>query len=214
MTRRLFPFVALVVVGCGAWGGTRAPTRPTQEPDLDYPVGEFQLTDRGGKRVTDKDLRGQVWVASFVFTRCTGTCPAVTTAMQHLQRDLGGELKGGKLKLVTFTVDPTHDDRRALNEYANARGADPNHWLFLTGDEKTIHQLLQERFKQAVTRNPDPGAPAGDLFDHGSRLVVVDGAGVIRAMYEGLPNRNDPDGQSKFDAGLVRLKERVRELLK
>src|SRR5215510_13458307 len=129
MTRRLLPFVVLVAAGCGAWGGSRTSTQPAQ-PDLDFPVGEFALTERSGKQVTDKDLRGKVWIGSFIFTRCTGPCPAVTSTMARLQSELKDELNGGKLKLVTFTVDPTRDDLKALNDYANNRQADPNNWWF------------------------------------------------------------------------------------
>src|SRR6266545_5508197 len=102
MIRRIFPFVVLVAAGCGA-AGSRTSTPQTQtQPDLDYPVGEFSLTERSGKTITDKDLRGQVWIGSFVFTRCTGPCPAVTNTMGRLQADLKDEMKAGKVKLVTF----------------------------------------------------------------------------------------------------------------
>lgn len=213
MTRRIFPFAVLVVAGCGAFGGPRTPTQPAQ-PDLDYPVGEFALTERSGKQVTDKDLRGNVWVASFVFTRCTGPCPAVTQTMATLQRDLADELKGGNLKLVTFTVDPARDDLQALKAYADNRQADPNNWLFLTGDEKTIHKLMQEQFKQAVERKVGPEVKPGDEFGHSTRLVLVDKNGVIRDTFEGLPDDQFPDGKERFEIGLKRLKDRVRELLK
>ena len=143
MFRHFLPFAVLVLAGCGA-AGSRTPTQPVQA-DLDYPIGEFALTERSGKTVTDKDLRGNVWVGSFIFTRCSGPCPAVTNTMARLQRDLAAELKGGKFKLVTFTVDPARDDLAALKDYANNRQADPNNWLFLTGEEKTIHKLLQEQ---------------------------------------------------------------------
>jgi protein SCO1 len=213
MTRRIFPIIFAFAAGCGAWGGTRTPTQPTQ-PDLDFPVGEFALTERSGKRVTDKDLRGSVWIGSFVFTRCTGPCPAVTQTMARLQSELKDELKGGKLKLVTFTVDPARDDLKALNDYANNRQADPNNWLFLTGDEKAIHKLLQEQFKQVVERKLGPDVKPGDEFGHSTRLVLVDKNGVIRAMYEGLPDDEFPDGKERFESGLSRLKDRARELLK
>src|SRR5215471_19542483 len=106
--RRLFPFVVLVAAGCGTWGGSRTSPTPAQpeQPDLDFPVGEFALTERSGKPVTDKDLRGKVWIGSFVFTRCTGPCPAVTNTMARLQAELKDEMKAGTVKLVTFTVDP------------------------------------------------------------------------------------------------------------
>jgi cytochrome oxidase Cu insertion factor (SCO1/SenC/PrrC family) len=213
MFRRTLPLAALLVAGCGAWGGSRLPPAPAR-PDLDYPVGEFSLTERSGKTVTDKDLRGRVWVGSFVFTRCNGPCPAVTNTMARLQGLLKDELTAGKVKLVTFTVDPTRDDLAALKDYADNRQADPDNWLFLTGDEKTVHHLLREQFKQAAGRKTGPDVKAGDEFEHSTKLVLVDKAGVIRAMYDGLASDDMPDGKERFEAGLVRLQERVRELTK
>ena len=210
MIRRIFPFAVLAAVGCGAWGNPRT-TEPKQ-PDLDFPVGEFALTERSGKKVTDKDLRDSVWISSFIFTRCSGPCPAVTQTMRRLQDELKAELQGGKLKLVTFTVDPDRDDLKALNDYANTRQADPN-WLFLTGDKKAIHTLSQEQFKQAIEHKVGPDVKPGDEFGHSTRLILVDKNGVIRAMYEGLPDDEMPDGKERFEAGLVRLKDRARELL-
>lgn len=212
MTRRILPFVVLIATGCGAMSKTR-PTEPAQ-PDLDFPVGEFALTERSGKKVTDKDLRGSVWVSSFIFTRCNGPCPAVTQAMRRLQDDFKDELASGKLKLVTFTVDPDRDDLKELNAYADTRQADKNNWLFLTGDKKTIHTLCREQFKQAIEQKVGPDVDPGDAFGHSTRLILVDRNGVIRAMYEGLPDKDRPDGKDRFEAGLVRLKERARELLK
>jgi cytochrome oxidase Cu insertion factor (SCO1/SenC/PrrC family) len=213
---RLLPFVVLLVAGCGAGQGGRAPTGSADPPllDLDLPVGEFSLTERSGKPVTDKDLRGTVWIGSFVFTRCTGPCPAVTNTMGRLQAGLKDEMKAGRVKLVTFTVDPARDDLQALKEYANSRQADPTNWLFLTGDEKTIHKLLREQFKQAVERKLGPDVKPGDEFGHSTRLVLVDKNGVIRGMYDGLPDDQFPDGKERFESGLVRLRNRVHELLK
>jgi cytochrome oxidase Cu insertion factor (SCO1/SenC/PrrC family) len=177
-------------------------------------VGEFSLTERSGKTVTEKDLRGTVWIASFIFTRCNGPCPAVTSTMARLQGELKDELKAGKLKLITFTVDPTRDDLKALNEYAKLRQADPDNWLFLTGDEKTVHQLLREQFKQAVERVPEAAAQPGQEYNHSTRLILVDKTGLVRGMYSGLPDDQFPDGKERFEAGLTTLRTRVRELMK
>src|SRR5579883_36286 len=213
--KRSFPLVFLLAVGCGALGGTGSSTHLTPpQPDLDYPIGEFSLTERSGKTVTDKDLRGKVWIGSFIFTRCTGPCPAVTSTMQRLQRELATELKSGQVNLVTFTVDPVRDDLKSLNAYAYNRQADPNYWLFLTGEEKTIHKLMQEQFKQAVERKVGEEAKPGDEFGHSTRLILVDKNGVIRGMYDGLANQEVPGGKENFEESLTRLKDRVRELSK
>src|SRR5581483_556163 len=117
MTARLLPLLALFLAGCGAVADPRSTPSP-EPPDLDFPVGTFRLTERSGRTVTEQDLRGKVWVASFIFTRCTGPCPQVTSTMRRLQSELGDELQAGRVKLVTFTVDPEHDDLRKLREYA------------------------------------------------------------------------------------------------
>jgi cytochrome oxidase Cu insertion factor (SCO1/SenC/PrrC family) len=219
--RRILPFAVLVATGCVfavlvAAGCVSSPTTPTQprKPDLDFPVGEFSLTERSGKTVTEKDLRGKVWIASFVFTRCNGPCPAVTSTMARLQTELKPVLMRGDVKLVTFTVDPERDDLKALKEYANNRQADPENWLFLTGDKKTIHTLVKEQFKQAVEEKSGPDAKPGDEFGHSTRLLLVDKNNVIRAAFDGLPNDEMPDGKEQFEDGLKQLKERVRELLR
>ena len=212
MTARLTPLL-LFLAGCGAAAGPRRGT-PDDPPDLAYPVGAFILTERSGRSATEQDLRGKVWVASFIFTRCSGPCPQVTSTMRRLQSELKEELDAGRVKLVTFTVDPKHDDLAKLREYANSRGADPQHWLFLTGDEATIHTLLREQFKQAVERRTGPNVDPGTAFDHSPRLVVVDKEGVIRATFPGIRGDSFPDADATFEADLARLKDKVRELLR
>src|SRR5262249_9328900 len=145
---------ALFLVGCGTSPEPR-PSPTPGETDPGYQVGPFSLTERSGKTITDKDLRGSVWIASFVFTRCNGPCRAVSSTVARLQAEFKNE---PGVKFVTFTVDPTHDDLTALRAYAKNRNADPERWLFLTGDEATVHKLIREQFKQAVERNPEPGA--------------------------------------------------------
>src|SRR4029079_2220888 len=61
---------------------TRALTRelPTP-PALRVPLPAFELTNERGERFTLNDLRGQVWVADFVFTSCPTVCPKLTKRM-------------------------------------------------------------------------------------------------------------------------------------
>jgi cytochrome oxidase Cu insertion factor (SCO1/SenC/PrrC family) len=112
------------------------------------------------------------------------------------------------VRLVTFTVDPTRDDPAELRKYADIRRADKERWLFLTGDEKEIHQLLQQSFKVPASRNPK-GQP-GEDFDHSSRLVVVDRQGNVRGFFQGM---GDPENPNMLDAELKKLKDLVTALL-
>ena len=197
--------VTLLLAGCGVTSSTTSRTDSAQ-PDLDYPVGSFTLIERSGRKIAEKDLRGDVWVASFIFTRCSGPCPQVTSTVAQLQ----SELKDlPQVKFVTFTVDPKRDDLTALREYAKNRNADPERWLFLTGDEETIHKLMREQFKQPVERKTGPDVQPGDEFGHSPRLVLVDRNGIIRAMCDGLPNEHFPE---RFKDDLEGFKTRIRDL--
>lgn len=206
--RSLLLISLLLVIGCGPTRDAKHTGSP-ETPDLDFPVGSFSLTERGGRTVTEKDLHGKVWVASFVFTRCMGPCPAVTATVRRLQDELADQ---PDVRFVTFTVDPSRDNPDELKRYAERYQADPKRWLFLTGDEATIHKLMRERFKLAVGRREGPNVAAGDEFDHSTRLSVVDKRGVIRATFGGIANDQRDDGPAAFDANLTRLKEKVRAL--
>jgi len=197
-----------IAAGCGPRAASSS--RPSGTPDLDFPVGSFSLTERSGKTVTEKDLLGKVWVASFVFTRCLGPCPAVTGTVKELQAEFRDV---PDLRFVTFTVDPSRDSPDELAKYAAKYGADPERWLFLTGPEETIHALMRDRFKLAVGRK-EGDVKEGDEYDHSTRLSVVDKKGVIRASFAGIRDDARPDAKEAFAENLTRLKETVRRLAK
>ena len=138
-------------------------------------VPEFSLTERSKRSVTRKDLEGQVWVADFIFTRCAGICPTMSSNMQKLQDRLPKEVR-----LVSFTVDPYNDTPEILTEYAKRYNADAERWLFLTGDPEAIQNLSVGGFKLAL----DPtGGTEAEPITHSSRFVLVDRKGHIRGYY-------------------------------
>jgi protein SCO1/2 len=192
--------------GSGCAGGTPPNSRASE--NLDYPVGDFSLTERSERTVTSKDLQGKVWIASFVFTHCPGPCKEVTATVSRLQKEFS-DLPD--VRFVTFTIDPKRDDAATLRQYAMIAGADGEKWLFLTGDEPTIHKLLLQQFKQSVgvTANAKPGEEFGG---HSTRLSVVDKKGVIRAIFDGVHNPNSPNANAEYEENMRRLKGMVREL--
>jgi protein SCO1/2/putative membrane protein len=133
------------------------------------PVGDFSLTERSGKTVTQDTLKGKVWIASFIFTRCHTHCPRITNTVSDLQEKLR-DVKD--VRFVTITIDPTHDTPEVLRKYAAEHEAHPERWLFLTGDESEIDRLLNQQFKV--------GGKSGELM-HSTRLVLVDRDGHMQA---------------------------------
>jgi cytochrome oxidase Cu insertion factor (SCO1/SenC/PrrC family) len=204
--------VAAFALGCG--GASRS--TDTGSPDAGgpanftpIPLPDFTLTERNGKPVSLADLKGKVWVASFVFTRCTGPCPKVSAAVARLQSELAPTRPD--LRFVTFSVDPDHDTPAVLAKYAERFGAKPGVWLFLTGKEGEVHKLLNEGFLVHAARNQS-GKP-GDEFTHSTKLVVVDKAGRVRGLFDGVKADWDDTGE-QYETGLIRLAAKVDELLK
>jgi protein SCO1 len=209
--RFILVVAALSVVnsGCGSSTARNDKTDASPLADLDYPVGAFSLIERDGRTVTDRDLLGKVWIASFVFTRCMGNCPAVTASVRELQ----SRIADPNVVFVTFTVNGAHDTPAELKKYADRYQADPRRWLFLTGDEQTIRRLLQERFKQSAGDRPSAKLSEIDaLASHSTRLIVVDKKGTIRAMYDGMRNANFPESEERFAENLKRLQDKVKQL--
>lgn len=110
-------------------------------------VPAFSLIERSGRPLRASDLRGVVWIADFIYTRCTDTCPLQSAQMARLQAEYRD---AADLRLVSVTVDPARDTPRVLARYAARFGADPPRWLFLTGDKAAILHLAREGFRLGV----------------------------------------------------------------
>lgn len=140
-------------------------------------VPAFVLTDQTGHPVSQETLRGAVWIADFIFTRCAGQCPMMSEQMSRLAQAFQEE---PSLVLVSFTVDPAHDTPEILARYAAAHAARPAQWRFLTGDLQTITRLSQAGFQLAFS---DEGT-AEEPITHSRRFVLVDRQGVLRGSYD------------------------------
>jgi protein SCO1/2 len=170
-------------------------------------VGDFSLTERSGRTVSKDDLLGKVWIASFEFTRCTSGCPQISATMEQLQADLS---RFPDVRLVTFTVDPEHDRPEELREYAKHYHADPERWLFLTGEEKAIYPLLEKSFHLPAQKNPS--GDSGNAVMHSPKLVVVDRQGRIRGYFDGRADSNSTDPQGDQQRNLHKLKSQIAAL--
>jgi cytochrome oxidase Cu insertion factor (SCO1/SenC/PrrC family) len=193
----------LVLAGCAG------PVSPGTIINDDLgPVGDFALTERTGRTIHRDDLLGKVWVGAFVFTRCAGPCHQVSGTMARLQHDLA-DLPD--VRLVTFTVDPEYDTRRVLNEYAERRNADPERWLFLTGEPDKVYSLIRNGFHLYAEPNRGAERTAGNEVTHDVRLALVDRRGHLRVGKTSTGSEGYFDGTRAEDIPL--LEEKVRALL-
>lgn len=155
-------------------------------------VPDFMLIDRSGRKIALADLKGKVWVAQFFYTHCTDICPLTVPQMGLLHLEyLNDPDFRSVVRFVSITVDPERDTPEVLSKYAEHFSADPDLWLFLTGDKATIVRLAQQGFKLGIGEEANPPEIAKktgeekELF-HSNRLVLIDRKAQIRGYYSGI----------------------------
>jgi protein SCO1 len=166
-------------------------------PPLLAAVPPFRLVDQGGQPFGSADLAGRVWVASFVFTRCQTTCPALTRVVTRVQ-DRTRALEPA-FHLVTFSVDPDYDTPGRLADYARTAHASPRMWTFLTGPSDEVRATVERGLRVGFGGASDGASPPGSL--HGTSLVLVDGRGRVRGYYD--PEAPDVVERLVRDVGLL-----------
>jgi len=136
-------------------------------------IPAFDLVDQNSKQFTLENLEGNVWLADFIFTTCSGPCPIMTERMGMVQHDL---LDIDKLKFVSFTVNPDYDTPEVLKKYAQRFDADVGSWSFVTGKYEQIQELIVEGFKMGDVE---------EIVFHSTRFALVDHEGNLRGYYSG-----------------------------
>lgn len=198
--RRLLWFsLAVVLIGVGmAWVVSSQGHRAISD-SRPLPVGsavpEFALTRQDGVTIHRSDLLGKVWVADFIFTRCPGPCRELSQRMRSLALSLQDH--ADDVRLVSFSVDPSHDTPAVLRRYARELHADETMWWFLTDDdEAAMLRLIRQGFFQSVF----PATEDTGLI-HSNYFLVIGRQGRLRASHDGM----DPDSKPLVLADIAKL---------
>ena len=145
-------------------------------------VAAFTLTNQLGEPVSLADLKGHVWVADLIFTRCAGPCPKMTRQMKELQDALQAT---SRARLITLTTDPGYDTPQVLKRYGDRFGANADRWWFLTGLRQQVMDVAVGSLKlTAVPKAASEQATPVDLFLHSTIFVVVDQKAQLRGIFE------------------------------
>jgi len=169
-------------------------------PVLSY-VPSFSFDDQQGRRVTDKDVAGKVYVAEYFFTTCKGICPKMNVNMKRLSDDLAGETD---FRILSYTVDPETDSVGRMKHYADSLGADPQRGLFLTGRKDSLYHLARNGYLLDDPKNN--ALNINEQFLHTQFVALVDKGGRVRKIYDGL--KQDELDELEKDISLL-LKEKA-----
>jgi protein SCO1/2 len=88
-------------------------------------------------------------------------------------RLLQSKFKDKPIRLLSISVDPEVDTPEVLSAYADSFNADPNQWLFLTGELQNIIKIGSEMFF----------LPGVEKRGHPDRFCLVDAKGELVGSY-------------------------------
>ena len=144
-------------------------------------VRPFSFQRQDGQQVTEKDIKGKVYIAEFFFTTCPGICPKMNTNMRAVYEKFKNK---DKFLILSHTVDPENDTIARLKVYADSLGADVKNWWFLTGTKEALYKAARESY---ILDDPQNNAiDIKEQFLHTQFFALVDKNGRVRGIYDGL----------------------------
>jgi protein SCO1/2 len=172
-----------------------------QHIGYNHKIAQFAFTNQNGKKITNKDYEGKIYVADFFFTTCQTICPKMTDNMVWLQNKIKDN---PKVKLLSHSVFPDEDTVEVLKKYAKEKGVIDEKWNLVTGNQKEIYKIARQSYLVVKTGKPE------ELFDmvHTENFVLVDQKGRIRGFYNGL----NIDKNVKGEKNLTQLVEDIEFL--
>jgi len=158
------------------------------ETNMSNTVKDFSFTTQDEEDLSLEDLKGEWWIADFVFTNCVTVCLPMTSNMSSLQDSL--KENDIEIQFVSFSVDPDYDTPEVLREYADEYNADLSNWSFLTGyDFDTIKEVSVKSFKAPILE----AKSGSDQVTHDTRFFLVNPEGKIVKGYDGVNSESMKD---------------------
>ncbi|MCU0400410.1 MAG: SCO family protein [Algoriphagus sp.] len=144
-----------------------------------HTIAEFSFVNQVGDTIRNADVAGKVYVADFFFTTCPTICPVMKKEMLRVHEKFNSN---SNFKILSHSIDPTHDTQEVLKDYAEKLGiTDATTWNFLTGDQEKIFEIGQTSY--LTTAMADQMEPGG--FLHSGAFLLIDQQGRIRGVYDG-----------------------------
>jgi protein SCO1/2 len=149
---------------------------------IGHKIGKFSFLNQNNEIISDKDVRGKVFVAEYFFTTCGTICPIMNQQMSRVHKTFQNN---SNFKILSFTVNPEIDTVEQLHRYAKIHGANSKQWYFLTGQKKELYKLARTSFFVLKPAEAQNLGDAGSDFIHTNNFVLIDQKMQIRGYYDG-----------------------------
>jgi protein SCO1/2 len=107
-------------------------------------VPDFAMTTQDGKPLHLSDLRGNVVVLTFIYTRCPlpDFCPLIDRKFKALADKLAlVPARAEHARLLSVSFDPEHDTPETLRKHARLKGAEPPLWSFAVASHDELQKV-------------------------------------------------------------------------
>ena len=176
-------------------------------PVINNNVLPFSFTNQNGKKITEMDVDGKVYVAEYFFTTCKGICPKMNANMRRVYDAYKAD---SNFMILSHTCMPETDSVPLLKKYEEkmlegqlVKNADGTfridfdstiigkqpytnlNWNFVTGDKKDLYQMARQSY-MIDNNKPDTAAAIENQFIHTQFFALVDKKSRVRGIYDGL----------------------------
>jgi len=185
MSKKLWFYLGFFVLLVAAFFLVLSYTIPGFAHPKMQPIGTvqpFAFYNQDGKTVTDKNVTGKVYVATFFFTTCTSVCPRLNNNLKPVYSQFKNE---GDFLILSFTCDPSNDSVPRLKWYADSiLKVDASKWVFLTGNKDSLYAMARHSY---MIDDPKNETQTGETdFLHTQLIALVNRKGEVVKIYDGL----------------------------
>lgn len=144
--------------------------------EMDHRISDFTLVNHLGDTISLADVKDQILVVDFFFTRCATICPLLTSNLKLLHDRVSDDIR-----IISHSVTPVADSVSVLHAYAEKHAANEEIWWFVTGEKSEIYRLARKSYFACL----DEGDGGYQDFVHTENVVLVDREGRLRGFYDG-----------------------------
>ncbi len=111
---------------------------------------------------------GKPMVVNFIYTHCKTICNTLGSVSSQLAVRFAYEINQGKMKVISISFDPDHDNVAALQSYMKRLDRSHGLWQVARPTSEASNKILKDTFSVVVI---DDGLGG---YDHNAALYLVD----------------------------------------
>ncbi len=153
----------------------------TSQAAIGQKLPDLAFLNQRSEPVSLEKLRGKPLLINLVYTTCYHTCTVSTRSLAATVAKAKAIFGEDAFEVLTVGFDTRADTPKAMDYFARQQRVSDPRWLFLSGSEETVQQLM---VYTGFTAFPSPRG-----FDHVAQVTVVDREGIVyqQAYGENIP---------------------------